>query len=199
MWKKLDNNAEFEEATVWVQIFACLKNKKERSEGRKERSLETRIQFPRGVEGKMKYLIAEEEELEGKVKWNTGFLKKRNSKVKWNEMKYWIGEEEELEGKTKWNTGLLKKRNLKVKWNTWLKAKTQSHLDLRGRWDYQVFSQVGLLSIEINNFDGIRVKTFKEMAEVGREYLKNIYNDREEANAGISSSQFQRWSIMQWR
>ena len=68
MWKKLDNNAEFEEATVWVQIFACLKNKKERSEGRKERSLETRIQFPRGVEGKMKYLIAEEEELEGKVK-----------------------------------------------------------------------------------------------------------------------------------
>ena len=68
MWKKLDNNAEFEEATVWVQIFACFKNKKERSEGRKERSLETRIQFPRGVEGKMKYLIAEEEELEGKVK-----------------------------------------------------------------------------------------------------------------------------------
>ena len=61
MWKKLDNNAEFEEATVWVQIFACLKNKK-------EISLETRIQFPRGVEGKMKYLIAEEEELEGKVK-----------------------------------------------------------------------------------------------------------------------------------
>ena len=73
-----------------------------------------------------------------------------------------------------------------------MKAKTQSHLDLRQRWDTKSFHRLAFRRRnintirEINSFYGIGVRAFKEMAEAGREYFKNIYKDREEANTGIS-------------
>ena len=93
-------------------------------------------------------------------------------------MQYWTAEEEELEGKMKY---------LIEGYNTQPFGSQRAMGSPSFFTGWFAFHRRNINTIrEINNFDGIRVKTFKEMAEVGREYLKNIYNDREEANTGIS-------------